>query len=87
MKFTYKRLQTLADKLNVLTNSPTTARDATGARIGHFYISCAYGGYELQRIVNNGGAANDYFNTGHTTAKELDRAICAFMDGIEFAKA
>lgn len=62
-------------------------RDENGnlrATPGVFVLDCAYGGYRLCRITNEGGGERDLTPRG--TARETYDNIRAFMAGAEAAK-
>ena len=87
MRVTKKMLENKVDYLNEITNSPIEYFSDDGKftiNIGHFCISGAYGGYELQRVCNSGGGVRTPLNTGHIPKKELYNLICAFIDGMLF---
>jgi len=87
MRVTKEMLENKVDHLNEITNSPKEYFSTDGKftiNIGHFCISGAYGGYELQRVCNNGGGVRTPLNTGHIPKKELYNLISAFVSGIEF---
>ena len=83
MRVSKKMLENKVDQLNNITNSPMQYFGDYDVNVGHFCISGAYGGYELQRTCNNGGGVRTFFNTGHIPKKELYNLICAFINGIE----
>jgi len=83
MRVSKKMLENKVDQLNKITNSPMQYFGDYDVNVGHFCISGAYGGYELQRTCNNGGGVRTFFNTGHIPKKELYNLISAFIDGIE----
>ena len=87
MRITQKDLEQKATLLNEITGSPLTGWTRTDgkniANIGHYYISCAYGGVNLNRHVNLGGGANEPLSFGHVPKKELYQMLCAFIAGIE----
>tara|TARA_R100000008_G_scaffold79001_1_gene60386 strand:- start:600 stop:932 length:333 start_codon:yes stop_codon:yes gene_type:complete len=96
MRVSKKMLENKVDQLNKITNSPTEyyRTEYSPGNIfkvrhtnkDHFCISGAYGGYELQRVCNDGGGVRTFFNTGHIPKKELYNLISAFIDGIELQK-
>ena len=90
-RITYKMLQGLCDYLNKLTNSPATsyAQGEDGkyhAQIGNYHISGAYGGVNLERICNDGGAITQPIGGGFKTKRELYNLITAYIRGIEAQK-
>ncbi len=61
-------------------------READGrfhANVGTFVIDGAYGGWELQRMMNEGGGVSDVLGTGHVSRRELYHQLHAFLRGIE----
>ena len=88
-RITDKHLNGLVDRLNRITNSPTSSyiRGEDGslkACIGNFHINHAYGGVTLHRMCNEGGGVSDVLSRGHMPKRELYELICAFIRGIEF---
>ena len=82
-RITKKRLDAQAARINRLTNSPLTLWGDDGKmNVGHFYISGAYGGYNLARIVTDGGGESCPLYTGHIPARELSGLMSAFIYGI-----
>ena len=87
MRVTKEMLENKVDQLNMLTGSPRKYFSTDGKyiiNIGHFCISGAYGGYELQRVYNEGGGVTTPLNTGHIPKKELYNLISAFIDGYAY---
>lgn len=90
-RVTEKMLNQRIDYLNRLTNSPTEpwSHDESGkmkANIGHFYLSGAYGGVCLHRMMSDSGGVSTPLGQGHRPKRELFDQLCAFIDGIEFTK-
>ena len=87
MRITQKDLDLKVNLLNEITGSPLTGWTRTEgkntANVGHYYISQAYGGVNLNRHVNLGGGANEPLSFGHVTKRELYQMLCAFIAGIE----
>ncbi|NBT33372.1 MAG: hypothetical protein EBT13_16145 [Rhodobacteraceae bacterium] len=82
-RITKKRLDAQAERINRLTNSPLTLWGDDGKmNVGHYYISGAYGGYNLAKIVTDGGGESCPLYTGHIPARELSNLIAAFIYGI-----
>lgn len=96
MRITDKHLDGLINRLNKLTGNPetycTTTKNEDGANasfktnVGHYHVSYAYGGCELQQVVNEGGAVSTPLNTGFTTKRDLYEKIHAFIKGIELGR-
>jgi hypothetical protein len=89
-RITRKQLEALADLLNIATNSPpqpwTPTAEGPRANIGNFYVSGAYGGFCLHRIVNDGGGVTTPLSMGHIPARRLYEQMHAYLSGIEFGK-
>lgn len=90
-RITIKHLRAVCDRLNRITDSPMTpyARAENGVlqgQIGNFHISRAYGGFELCRIVNEGGGVTCPIGSHHRPARELYDQMHAFIAGIELGK-
>lgn len=87
MRITVSHLRAQAEYLNKITNSSASYAIVKDGRhiiqIGHWHISQAYGGYDLYRTVNDGGAVNDVFRCGHIPARELSGRISALIMGLE----
>jgi len=87
MRITIDQLNRQIKYLNELTGNPLKPYTfKKGANIGCFYIDKAYGGYQLQQIVNKGGGCRTLLNTGYTSKKELYNNLNSFLLGIELAK-
>ena len=87
MRISLKQLENKVKYLNELTRNPLKPYTfKKGSNVGCYYIQGAYGGYQLQQIVNNGGGCRTLLNTGYTTKKELYNNISSFLLGIELAK-
>jgi hypothetical protein len=86
-RITLKLLETKVDYLNRLTDSPLEPYTRDGDRFrpnpNHYQLGQAYGGVELQRIFNEGGAVSTPLNTGHVPKRELAVLIDAYTKGIE----
>ena len=61
MRTTLARLEILVESLNRITKSPTeTYQKGTvpmTANVGNYHLDGAYGGWQVGRIVNEGGGA------------------------------
>ena len=84
MRVTQRDLEILTARLNAATNSPKeySTKDENGkfsSNIGHYTLSGAYGGWELQRVVNNGGAVEVISSGGHVPKRELYGQLCALV--------
>lgn len=92
-RITKKMLENLATTINEVTGNPTEAWQRGGdggyyvANTGSYYISYAYGGANLRRMVNQRGGATDVFYTGHIPKRELAGLMHAFLRGYDAAHA
>lgn len=90
MRVSIVRLRNLVEHLNKITGSPSEYGERVDGRfkanVGHFMIGQAYGGYRLERVVNDGGAIDVISRDGYGTKRELDRFLSAFILGIEYER-
>ena len=91
-RITEKMLRSRIDYLNDITgNNPEPwGKDTNGrmkANIGNYHLSHAYGGVCLHQMSNEGGGVNNHLQGYHSPKRELFNRLCAFIDGIELAKA
>jgi hypothetical protein len=90
MRITNKHLENAINELNKATGNPVKLYEKTEtgykANIGCYHLAGAYGGYQLQQIVNNGGGVHDVFSVGYVSKRELYNLICAMVQGVH-AKA
>jgi hypothetical protein len=91
-RITEKQLRAIVERINKVTNSPLEpwGKDAKGnnsANIGNYHLSFAYGGVELDRMVNHGGGVTCPIGSGHTSKRELAEKMWAFLAGLETAKS
>ena len=86
MRITAKSLDEQAAYLNRLTGNPekpyTKTPDGLKANVGCFYISKAYGGYNLVQMTSESGGVRDVVSAGHIKPKDLSLLISAFTQGI-----
>ena len=92
MRTTLARLEILVESLHRITKSPTETYQ-TGtvplgsvgltANVGNYHLDGAYGGWQLARIVNEGGGTDNVLGCGYVSKSELEKMICAYRDGIE----
>ena len=89
-RITKKHLQAIIGQLNRHTGQPDDYwADATGRRtaIGHYCLGQAYGGYELQQVVNESGGCRSISTGGHIPARELYGQIsCAMLVSYQMRK-
>jgi hypothetical protein len=90
-RITIKTLRAVCANLNRMTGSPLEpyVRSADGkltAQIGCYIIDQAYGGYQLARIMNDGGGQTAPVGLGFGPARECYDKIRAYMAGLQDAK-
>ncbi len=73
------KLEALAARCNALTGSPREPHDGNRWNVGHYLISCSYGGYALQRVYNEAGAIRDIFGSGNVPARDLTKRLEAYV--------
>jgi hypothetical protein len=85
---TEKALQAQVDRLNKITNSPLKPYELKDgkyiAQVGNYYLDGAYGGWQLARMMSEGGSITDVLRTGHISKRDLYNRLAAFISGIEF---
>jgi hypothetical protein len=90
MRITNKHLENAINELNQATGNACQAWEKTEsgytANIGCYTLAGAYGGYQLQQIVNGGGGVHDVFSVGYVSKRELYNLIRAMIQGVN-AKA
>lgn len=82
-----RELEILIKQINEKTGSPQEhyIRDDSGrlrAQVGHYYISGAYGGVELERVVNEGGGCKSISRDGFGTKKQLGTFLLGMLAGL-----
>lgn len=90
-RITEKQLGLLVAYLNKITNSPaeyshTTPGGRFCANIGHYCLSGAYGGVQLQRVCTDGGGVSEPLGGEYCTKRELYEKLRAYIRGIETGK-
>jgi hypothetical protein len=90
MTITEKDLKYVLERLNKMTdhvNAPYSKNeDGTwSTNVGSYLIGAAYGGYQLQQVVNSGGV--QCITVGFITKRELYSQMHAFIAGIDAATA
>jgi hypothetical protein len=88
---TIKDINAQIDRLNRITNSPAASsfKDEHGqfhTNVGNYYLSQAYGGCQVQRIVNKHGAADHPITGSHVPKRECFITLVAFIEGFEAAR-
>ena len=87
---TIKDLEYLVQRLNVRMGVrlekylPYKKLGRLVSNIGHFYIDQSYGGFQLQKIVNEGGGCTDV--TIRTTKTELYNIIKGMVDILDIKR-
>lgn len=90
-RITIKTLLSVCDNLNRMTGSPMQpwVRNPDGngmtAQIGNYHIDQAYGGYQLNRMMNTGGGVTAPLGLGFGTARECYDKMRAYMAGLQDA--
>mgnify|MGYP003625220898 CR=1 FL=1 len=87
-RITVAMLENVINSINDISKTPrkTYTKDKNGkykSNIGNYHLSCAYGGFQLHKIVNNGGGISTPLYTGYTTKKELYLVLRSFLTGLE----
>ncbi len=91
-RITIKHLRAQCEHLNRITNSPVKPYiprpDGKGciAQVGCFIIDQAYGGYQLARIMNEGGGQTAPIGLGFVPARECYNRISAYINGLRDAR-
>lgn len=87
MSVNIKNLQSQIDYLNEITGNPkevwTRVNGQNVAHIGSYELTGAYGGWNLEQIVTDGGGVTMPLGSGFYPKKELYAKINAFIIGIE----
>ena len=86
-RITKQMLQRQVDLINNALGTPLLPWSKTGANIGNYHISGAYGGVNLCRMDNESGGVENVFGHGHIPKRDLYCELCAFLAGIDAAKA
>ena len=86
-RITIRDLEGMVSRLNRLTGQIDAAytRGDDGklrANVGSYTLSGAYGGWELEQIVNEGGGVTCPIGPGHLPKRELYGKLHAFIAGI-----
>jgi len=79
---TIKNLEQLVNYLNEITDNPTEYSTNGKINVGHYTLSGAYGGYQLQQIMNDAGGVNVPLSQGHISKRELYNELTAYIKGI-----
>jgi len=89
-RITNENLNCLVKRINEVTGSPmdqfteTVSPDGSKrykSNPGHYHISGAYGGVELNRICTDGGGATTVSHDGFGSKRQLYQFMTAFLDG------
>lgn len=88
MRINERDLDAVMKRINEITGSPTEAytRTESGykANVGCYTLSGAYGGWQLQRIMNESGGVENVLGAGYLPKRELYGMMQAFLKGIAF---
>ena len=80
-------LEHLVERINKVTDSPLEpwGKDGQGklrANVGNYYLSGAYGGVKLERMVSESGGCDDISTDGFGTKRQLYTWMRAFLAGL-----
>jgi len=81
-RITQSDLESLVDRINKATDSPTEPYTDRKANLGNYHLSYAYGGVKLHRMHNEHGGVETVSTGGYGTKRELYNWMSAFLDGI-----
>ena len=86
-QITKANLEAVVARINQISDSPAEpyGKDENGrfkANIGCYHLAGAYGGWQLQRICNSGGAVNE-ITSGYVSKRELYNQLFVFIAGLE----
>jgi hypothetical protein len=80
-------LERKVEYLNRMKNRPLEpwkkGNGALKSNIGNYHLSGAYGGWQLNEMVNESGGVRDIFRCGFTTKRDLYNLISAMLIGLE----
>jgi hypothetical protein len=86
MTITIKQIETLINQINIASGQAVEPYTRTNgklvANVGTYLISQAYGGCQLQQLVNEGGGVRE-ITSGYVSKKELFNQLQMFLAGIE----
>lgn len=87
MRITIKDLENLQERINAAAGAPiqhsTKGKDGRyRSNPGHYHLSGAYGGWQLQKITSEGGAC-EHVTYGYVPKKELYYQMQTFLVGLE----
>ena len=84
-RITNEGLQEQVAHINMLMNNEEKTPYNPRNDVGFYILSHAYGGVELQRVVNAGGGVNCVSRGGHVSKRQLHDWMGAFICGIHQA--
>lgn len=91
MSVTLKTLQHKVDCINEMTGNPSEPYTRTESgfvtNIGCYYISQAYGGVALVRMVTEGGGQTMPTQSGHITKRQLNHELEGFLAALRAMRA
>ena len=70
------KIEELNTSLGRPTETYTKHGDRFRANVGVYYLSGAYGGYNVFKIVNEGGGVSEPFGHGHLSKRECYKRLC-----------
>ena len=80
-RVTIAELENLVQVINRLTGHSDGAEN-----VGRYRLGGAYGGWRLERIVNDGGGIDTPLGGGYYSKKELAGKLRAFIHGLQTAQ-
>lgn len=85
-RITDKDLIAVVARLNRTTGHPEQSYDPNGEpgnryNVGSYYLSYAYGGVALCRVVNQDGGSEDVLRSGHIPRRDLYNQVHAYLKG------
>lgn len=81
-RITQSDLESLVDRINKATDSPTEPYTGGKGNVGNYHLSYAYGGVKLYRMDNGRGGVRTISTGGYGTKRELYVWMDAFLTGI-----
>lgn len=91
-RYTRRDVEAKTRRLAAMLGIPFGHYVKTGAgeyrpQIGALDVSGAYGGWSVQRLVNEGGGVTDVFGYGHVPARQMCEWLDAACRGIALAES
>ncbi len=80
-----EKVKRINEALGAETSPFTAVEGGTKTNVGTFYISKAYGGVALFRIVSTSGAITMPIRSGHVTRRELNHQLDGMLYALNLA--